>query len=336
MQLKKLRQEAQSGFETCESRDQLDTLRLRFLGKKGLLSEILKQMATLEPEERKKVGQQANALRDDIAAWVAQVESRLGNQARDFLLKSGLDVTLPGRRAQLGSIHPITQTAYEILDILSDFGFESVKGPEIEHDFYNFEALNIPPEHPAREMQDTFYIAPEVVLRTQTSPVQIRAMLALKQLPLRVACFGKVYRHDQDATHSPMFHQIEVLAVDQNLSFADLKGTLTLLIRRLFSDIARVRLRPSFFPFTEPSAEVDMSCFACDGAGCRLCKDTGWIEILGSGMVHPSVLKVANIDSEKYTGFAIGMGIERIAMLRHGISDIRLFFDNDIRFLSQF
>ncbi len=336
MQLKRLRKEAQSGFSQCKSSEQLEALRVGLLGKKGKLSEILKQMGTLEPEERKKVGQEANALKQDIEAWIEESRVRLGQSTKNKILGQSLDITLPGKKPALGAIHPLTQTAYEILDILGDMGFESVRGPEIEHDFYNFEALNIPPEHPAREMQDTFYVAPEVVLRTQTSPVQIRAMMALQEVPLRVACFGKVYRHDQDATHSPMFHQIEVLCIDQDVSFADLKGTLTLLARKLFSEKARVRLRPSFFPFTEPSAEVDMSCFGCDGAGCRLCKNTGWIEILGCGMVHPSVLKVAGIDSEKNSGFAIGMGVERMAMLRYGVSDIRLFFENDIRFLGQF
>lgn len=336
MQLKQLRTEASSSFAEVISAEQLESLRLKYLGKKGQLSEILKQMAGLEPEERKKVGAQANALKQDIETWIEESKNRLADIAQNKILEQRLDVTLPGKKLTLGVLHPLTQTANEILDILGDLGFESVRGPEIEHDFYNFEALNIPAEHPAREMQDTFYIAPEVVLRTQTSPVQIRAMLALHEVPLRIACFGKVYRHDQDATHSPMFHQIEVLCVDQNVSFADLKGTLTLLVKRLFSEKARVRLRPSFFPFTEPSAEVDMSCFSCDGAGCRLCKQTGWIEILGCGMVHPSVLRVAKIDPEKNSGFAIGMGVERIAMLRYGVSDIRLFYENDLRFLGQF
>lgn len=336
MQLKQLRKQAQTGFAHIKSSEELEALRVSLLGKKGQLSEILKQMGSLEPEERKKIGFEANALRDDIETWIEEAKTRLGDSTKNKLLEKRLDISLPGKKPALGSLHPITQTAYEILDILSDLGFESVRGPEIEHDFYNFEALNIPAEHPAREMQDTFYVAPEVVLRTQTSPVQIRAMLALKEVPVRVACFGKVFRHDQDATHSPMFHQIEVLCIDQGISFADLKNTLTLLARRLFSGKARVRLRPSFFPFTEPSAEVDMSCFACDGAGCRLCKDTGWIEILGCGMVHPSVLRVTQIDPEKYTGYAIGMGVERIAMLKYAITDIRLFYENDLRFLGQF
>lgn len=336
MQLKKLRKEASSSFAEVISAEQLESLRLKYLGKKGQLSEILKQMTALEPEERKKVGQEANALKQDIEAWIEESKNRLANTAKNKILEQRLDVTLPGKKNTLGAIHPLTQTANEILDILGDLGFESVRGPEIEHDFYNFEALNIPPEHPAREMQDTFYVAPEVVLRTQTSPVQIRAMLALQEVPVRIACFGKVYRHDQDATHSPMFHQIEVLCVDEAVSFAHLKGTLTLLVKRLFSEKTRVRLRPSFFPFTEPSAEVDMSCFSCNGAGCRLCKNTGWIEILGCGMVHPSVLRIAKIDPEKYSGFAIGMGVERIAMLRYGVSDIRLFYENDLRFLGQF
>lgn len=335
-QLKKIQKEALKRFAEIESVEQLESLRVEFLGKKGKLSEILKQMGSLEPEERKKIGANANTLKNEIEALIEESKLRLGNLGKNKILEQRLDVTLPGQKQALGALHPITQTAYDILDILSDLGFELVRGPEVEHDFYNFEALNIPADHPAREMQDTFYVAPEVVLRTQTSPVQIRAMLALKEVPVRVACFGKVFRHDQDATHSPMFHQIEVLCVDKEVSFADLKGTLTLLVRKLFSEKSRVRLRPSFFPFTEPSAEVDMSCFACDGAGCRLCKETGWIEILGCGMVHPSVLRTAQIDPEKNSGFAIGMGIERIAMLRYGVPDIRLFYENDCRFLGQF
>lgn len=336
MQLKEIRKKALAGFSKVESLDQLESLRVSFLGKKGLLAEILGDMKALEPETRKKVGQEANALKAEIETFIQDAKLRLGDLNKRQILGQSLDITLPGKKGALGALHPLTQTAYDILDILANLGFASVRGPEIEHDFYNFEALNIPADHPAREMQDTFYVSPEVVLRTQTSPVQIRAMLALKQVPLRVACFGKVYRHDQDATHSPMFHQIEVLCVDQGLSFADLKGTLTLLMQKLFSEKSRVRLRPSFFPFTEPSAEVDISCFACDGAGCRLCKQTGWIEILGCGMVHPSVLRTAQIDPEKNTGYAIGMGIERMAMLRHGIPDIRLFYENDCRFLGQF
>ncbi|MES2503609.1 MAG: phenylalanine--tRNA ligase subunit alpha [Myxococcota bacterium] len=339
MQLKDIRANALESLTAIQSFEQLESLRVAFLGKKGRLSEILKSMGSLKPEERKVLGQEANALRDELEELLAAAKLRLQDSAKQEILKQSIDVTLPGKKPALGAIHPLTQTAYEILDILSDLGFESVRGPEIEHDFYNFQALNFPADHPAREMQDTFHLAPDVVLRTQTSPVQLRAMFALKEPPFRVACFGKVYRHDQDATHSPMFHQIEVLCVDQGISFADLKGTLTLLVKRLFSEKSKVRLRSSFFPFTEPSAEVDMSCFACQGensTGCRLCKETGWIEILGCGLVHPNVLKTAGVDPEKFSGFAIGMGVERIAMLRHGISDIRLFFENDFRFLKQF
>ncbi len=336
MQLDVIRKSALNDLAQCHDPSALDAFRVKYLGKKGALSEILKSMGSLEPEERKALGAQANTLKSELEALIEEARGSFAQKAEEKLLGQGIDVTWPGNRQQLGRIHPISQTAYDVLGILERMGFETVRGPEIEHDFYNFQALNIPEDHPAREMQDTFYVAPKVVLRTQTSPVQIRSMLALKEPPVRVACFGKVYRHDQDATHSPMFHQIEVLCVDKGISFATLKGTLTSLIKRLFDPEAKVRLRPSFFPFTEPSAEVDMSCFMCKGSGCRLCKQTGWIEILGCGLVHPSVLKTAGFDPEKYSGFALGMGVERVAMLRYGVSDIRDFYDNDLRFLRQF
>ncbi|MBL4817734.1 MAG: phenylalanine--tRNA ligase subunit alpha [Deltaproteobacteria bacterium] len=336
MQLESIRSEAKLKFSKCKSREELEALRVQFLGKKGSLATMLKGMGALEPEKRKKLGAEVNSAKSEVEALIEKAKLKLAKKAEGKLLREKIDITLPGKNPAVGSLHPITQTANEILEILSHLGFDPVRGPEIEHDFYNFEALNVPEDHPAREMQDTFYIAPEVVLRTQTSPVQIRSMLALEKPPMRVACFGKVFRHDQDATHSPMFHQIEILCVDKGISFADLKGTLTLLVQRLFSQDSTVRLRPSFFPFTEPSAEVDMSCFSCKGKGCRLCKDTGWIEILGCGLVHPSVLKTVGVDPEVYSGFAAGLGIERIAMLRYGIPHIGLFYDNDLRFLKQF
>ncbi|MBH1989361.1 MAG: phenylalanine--tRNA ligase subunit alpha [Myxococcaceae bacterium] len=334
--LEELRQTAESSFASCASLEELDSLKVHYLGKKSPLSEILKQMGALSIEEKRERGAQANSLRDDLNRWAIETAGRL-DQVRIERLRDGwIDVTLPGCRVDEGRQHILSQTAQEILEIVRELGFDSVRGPEIEHDFYNFEALNIPQQHPAREMQDTFYLTPGVVLRTQTSPVQIRAMLARKEASMRVACLGKVFRHDQDSTHSPMFHQIELLALDDNISFADLKGTLTYLIHKLFSSRSQLRLRPSYFPFTEPSAEVDISCFACDGKGCRLCKQSGWIEILGSGIVHPFVLRAVGLDPEKVRGFAVGMGLERIAMLRHGIDDIRYFFENDQRFLSQF
>lgn len=341
-ELEALGQEAVAVLSDATSADAVETARVGFLGKKGRLSGLLRQMGRLSKEERPKIGQVANTVRDAINAALDAAKSRIEAELRAAELSERIDVTLPGRRALRGGLHPLTKTSDDILEVLATLGFERAEGPEIEHDFYNFEALNIPGDHPARDMQDTFYVNDDVVLRTHTSPVQIRTMLTAQSGPVRVASFGRVYRHDDDPTHSPMFHQIEGLYVDKDVTFADLKGVLEVFVRRIFSASTKVRLRPSFFPFTEPSAEVDLSCFACDGHGhvdgatCRLCKGTGWIEIMGAGMVDPAVLEAVGYDPDDYTGFAFGIGVERVAMLRYGIEDIRWLFENDQRFLSQF
>jgi phenylalanyl-tRNA synthetase alpha chain len=341
-QLGDLRAEAESALPGAGSRDALEQLRVEYLGKKGKLTGVLRSMGSLTAAERPLVGKLANDVRDVIQALLESSVARLEHGLREQELNTRIDVTLPGRRYVRGRRHPLTRTSDDILEVLRGLGFERAEGPEIEHDFYNFEALNFPKNHPARDMQDTFYIDDDVVLRTHTSPVQVRTMLALGAPPVRVACFGRVYRNDHDNTHSPMFHQIEGLYVDKNVTFGDLKGTLEVFCARIFAPGVKVRLRPSFFPFTEPSAEVDMSCFACSGAGevqgavCRVCRGTGWIEIMGAGMVDPEVFLAAGFDPEQVTGFAFGIGVERVAMLRYGIDDIRLFFENDQRFLGQF
>lgn len=331
--IQKLAEQASFHFKTEKD---IESFRVEFLGKKGKVSAILKQMGGLEPADRPKVGQLANALRDKILACIEEGKAKLSSAALAAQVGTSIDITLPGRRRAKGTRHPISIASDRILQILAELGFDRAVGPEIEHDYYNFEALNIPKNHPARDMQDTFYINDDVVMRTHTSPVQIRSMLAIDELPIRIASYGRVYRKDHDVTHSPMFHQVEGLYVAEHVSFADLKGVLQVFIQRLFGEDAKMRLRPSFFPFTEPSVEVDMSCFLCKGKGCHLCKKTGWIEIMGAGMVDPEVLKAANIDPEQNTGFAFGVGVERVAMLMYGITDIRLFFENDSRFLAQF
>ncbi len=334
--LDKLRTEAECLLKEAVSRDEVEAVRIQSLGKKGNISQILKLMGQFPAEERKELGKLANEARDFVEDLIAKSFERLEKKARQKTLSGQIDVTLPGRKPQQGHKHPLTLTSEKILNVLQNLGFDLVQGPEIEHDFYNFEALNVPSDHPAREMQDTFYVDKDVVLRTQTSPVQIRTMLSLKEIPIRIASMGRVYRRDQDVTHSPIFHQIEGLFVDKSVTFSDLKGTLTTFVEKVFSEKARIRMRPSYFPFTEPSAEVDMSCFQCDGAGCRLCKGTGFIEILGAGMVDPEVFKASGFDPEKVSGFAFGIGVERVAMLKYGISDIRHFYENDLRFLAQF
>ena len=348
-QLEALQREAEAALASVASKEELEQHRVSFLGKKGKLTSVLRAMGGLPPDERPQVGKIANDVRDRIEALLVQHGARLDASVRAAELATRIDVTLPGRRELRGHLHPLTRTSEDILAVLASLGFQRAEGPEIEHDWYNFEALNVPKDHPARDMQDTFYVDENVVLRTHTSPVQARAMLALKKPPVRVACFGRVYRHDDDVTHSPMFHQIEGLYVDENVTFGDLKGTLQLFASRIFAADVAVRMRPSFFPFTEPSAEVDISCFACGGTGrardaataneqggCRLCKATGWIEIMGAGMVDPEVFKAARLDPEAVSGFAFGIGVERVAMLRYGVTDIRLFFENDVRFLRQF
>jgi phenylalanyl-tRNA synthetase alpha chain len=318
--------------------EELRQIQVRYLGKKGEMTSVLRAIAGLSPAERPAAGSLANRLRDELLAAIAAREDELKKETRRRLAESSrVDVTLPGRKTGLGHLHPLTLVLDEIADIFLGLGFTIAEGPEIESDYYNFEALNMPKEHPAREMQDSFYITAEVLLRTHTSPVQVRTMeKTAPQLPVRIIAPGKVYRRDDDATHSPMFHQVEGLVIDRDISLANLKGTLLLFARQMFGAEQQVRLRPSFFPFTEPSAEVDIACVICSGLGCRVCKDSGWIEILGAGMVHPRVLEMSGYDPEECSGFAFGMGVERIAMLKYGVDDLRLFFTNDMRLLRQF
>ena len=315
----------------------LDAVRVKYLGKKGELTAILKQMGKLSAEERPVIGQLANKVRADIEQMLEQTKTDLEAKALDIRLAGEtLDVTLPGQKKPLGKKHPLTIVLDELKEIVVGMGFEIATGPEVELDYYNFEALNIPKDHPSRDTQDTFYISDNVLLRTQTSPMQIRTM-EKKKPPIRIIAPGRVYRSDAvDATHSPLFHQVEGLVVDKGITMADLKGTLEVFVKRLYGDSTVVRFRPHHFPFTEPSAELDVQCFHCHGEGCSLCKGEGWIEILGCGMVHPQVLLNCGIDPEEYSGFAFGLGLERMVMMRYGIDDLRLFYDNDVRFLKQF
>ncbi|WIW71752.1 MULTISPECIES: phenylalanine--tRNA ligase subunit alpha [Anaerosinus] len=337
-QLKSLKAEAIQAFSAAENLNALNELRVEYLGKKGSLTTILRGLGALSPEDRPKVGQMVNEVR-------AELESMLNNKNNELkaielaarLKAEKIDVTLPGRINQVGHLHPLTLTLNRIKSIFMQMGFSVAEGPEVEQDHFNFEALNLPKDHPARDMQDSFYITEEILLRTHTSPVQARTMQANEpNSPIRIIAPGKVYRRDYDATHSPMFTQVEGLVVDKNISFSDLKGMLETFIHQIFNENVGVRFRPSFFPFTEPSAEVDISCVMCQGKGCRVCKGTGWLEILGSGMVHPRVLEMSGYDPNEVSGFAFGMGVERIAMLLYGIDDLRLFYDNDLRFLRQF
>ena len=315
----------------------LDAVRVKYLGKKGELTAILKQMGKLSAEERPVIGPLANQVRADIDQMLEQTKTDLEAKALDIRLAGEtLDVTLPGQKKPLGKKHPLTIVLDELKEIVVGMGFEIATGPEVELDYYNFEALNIPKDHPSRDTQDTFYISDNVLLRTQTSPMQIRTM-EKKKPPIRIIAPGRVYRSDAvDATHSPLFHQVEGLVVDKGITMADLKGTLEVFVKRLYGDSTVVRFRPHHFPFTEPSAELDVQCFHCHGEGCSLCKGEGWIEILGCGMVHPQVLLNCGIDPEEYSGFAFGLGLERMVMMRYGIDDLRLFYDNDVRFLKQF
>ncbi len=315
----------------------LDGLRVRYLGKKGAVTELLKQLGQLPAEERRTAGQAINAARDKVQAAIdARHQALYDAEVTQRLNAEQVDVTLPGRGQRSGGLHPITRTLERLQALLCSIGFEVVEGPEIEDDYHNFEALNMAAQHPARTMHDTFYFDEHTLLRTHTSPVQIRVMHE-RQPPLRIIAPGRVYRCDSDLTHTPMFHQIEGLMVDERVSFADLKGILRGLMRSFFerADL-QLRFRPSYFPFTEPSAEVDIQCVMCSGSGCRVCKNTGWLEVLGCGMVHPNVFAHTRIDSERYTGLAFGLGVERLAMLRYGVNDLRLFFENDLRFLRQF
>ena len=314
--------------------EELERIRVQYLGRKGALTGVLRSLGKLDPEVRRSVGQEANRAKEALEAALDEALQALKEVARSAAT-AVVDVTLPGRRRPRGRLHPLNQIMVEVCDIFLHLGFEAVEGPEVELDWYNFEALNLPPDHPARDMQDTFYFNDKVLLLTHTSPMQIRTM-EQRQPPVRIIAPGKVYRRDSDITHSPMFHQVEGLLVDKGVTFADLKGVLTAFVHQMFGPEVGVRFRPSYFPFTEPSAEVDIECVMCGGHGCRVCKATGWLEVLGSGMVHPAVFEAVGYDPETYTGFAFGLGIERIAMLKYGIDDIRLFFDNDLRFLRQF
>lgn len=314
----------------------LTNLKVKYLGRSGVLTQILRNIKSLPSSERPRVGKKANELRRSLESELSKRSKQLQSAKREEAIRSGgIDLSLPGRRPHIGKYHPLKTTHDEIVSIFNGLGFTVEDGPEVETDYYNFEALNFPKDHPARDMQDTFYLEHDLILRTHTSPVQIRTM-ERKKPPLRMICPGKAYRTDNDMTHTPMFSQVEGLAVDETISFADLKGVLSIFCRAYFGKDTKVRFRPSFFPFTEPSAEIDIGCVLCKGKGCRVCKETGWIEILGAGMVNPNVFKYVGYDSEKYQGFAFGMGIERVAMLKYGINDIRLFFENDVRFLSQF
>ena len=318
---------------TCDT----EALRVKYLGKKGELTAVLRGMGTLSPEERPVVGQLANEVRAEIEAALAKrVAAEKERALNERLVRERLDVTLPGKCDRMGHQHPLTRAQREMEEIFIGMGFEIAEGPEVEYDYYNFKALNIPENHPARDTQDTFYITDNILLRSQTSPVQVRVM-EKQSPPIRVISPGRVYRSDAlDATHSPLFHPMEGLVVDKGITMSDLKGTLETFAKKMFGEATKIRFRPHHFPFTEPSAEVDVSCFVCGGKGCRVCKGEGWIEILGAGMVHPFVLSNCGIDPEVYSGFAFGMGLERVTMTRYGIDDIRLFYENDERFLKQF
>lgn len=335
--LLKIKALAKDELSKVDDTKALEDLRVKFLGKKGELTAILKQMGKLSAEERPVIGQLANQVRSEIEESITNRVKEIKAQMLEKKLKEEeLDVTLPGNKVTIGKLHPLNIVMNEIEEIFMGMGFDIADGPEVEYDYYNFEALNLPPDHPARDTQDTFYITDNILLRTQTSSVQVHVMEE-KKPPIRIISPGRVYRSDAvDATHSPLFHQIEGLVVDKGLTMADLIGTLELLMKRLYGDDCKIRLRPHHFPFTEPSAEVDVMCFNCGGKGCSMCKDEGYIELLGAGMVHPKVFANCGIDPEVYSGFAFGMGLERVVMRRYGINDMRLLFENDLRFLNQF
>jgi phenylalanyl-tRNA synthetase alpha chain len=334
--LKKLEEEIFTELKGALEKEDVLRIKTKYLGRKGEFTSLIKDLSNLSPADRPQAGESINRVKRKTEQEIEKVLNELvDEEKKGRLQKEEIDVTLPGRKARLGRTHPITQILDEVEDIFTGLGFEIAEGPEVELDYYNFEALNIPKDHPARDMQDTFYIDKDVCLRTHTSPVQIRVM-EKKAPPLMVIAPGTVYRRDSDLTHTPMFHQVEGFMVDEGINFGHLKGVLTHFLHRLFGEDRAVRFRPSFFPFTEPSAEVDIQCVICRGSGCRVCKESGWLEILGCGMIHPEVFRFVKYDTEKFTGFAFGLGIERIAMLKFGIDDIRLFFENDVRFLSQF
>lgn len=335
-ELDKLVLEARTAIDASNDLKALDQVRVQYLGKKGELTQQMQMLGKLAPEERRDAGKVINTAKQVVEQSIEQRRGILEKaELNAKLAAESIDVSLPGRGQVSGGLHPITRTLKRIENLFTQLGFEIAEGPEIEDDYHNFEALNIPESHPARAMHDTFYFDEHTVLRTHTSPVQIRVMQD-RQPPLRIIAPGRVYRCDSDLTHTPMFHQVEGLLVDDRVSFADLKGILDEFLRNFFEKNLDVRFRPSYFPFTEPSAEADIQCVMCEGEGCRVCSHTGWLEILGCGMVHPNVLAHVNIDSEKYTGFAFGLGVERMAMLRYGVNDLRLFFENDLRFLRQF
>ncbi|AXI31615.1 phenylalanine--tRNA ligase subunit alpha [Priestia aryabhattai] len=337
--LQELQQEAIAKVEAASALKELNDVRVAYLGKKGPITEVLRGMGKLSAEERPVMGALANEVREAIASKIEEKQTALeAAEVERKLASETIDVTLPGRPVKTGTHHPLTSVVEEVEDLFLGMGYEVAEGPEVEQDYYNFEALNLPKGHPARDMQDTFYITEETLLRTHTSTVQARVMNKNEgKGPVKIICPGKVYRRDDDdATHSHQFMQIEGLVVDENIRMSDLKGTLEVFVKKMFGADREIRLRPSFFPFTEPSVEVDVSCAKCGGKGCNVCKQTGWIEILGAGMVHPNVLEMAGYDSTKYRGFAFGIGVERIAMLKHGVDDIRHFYTNDVRFLDQF
>ena len=335
--IEQIKSDVEGILENAKDIATLEQIRIKYLGKKGELTAVLKGMGKLSKEERPVIGALANEVRAKLETELEEKRVQISNAMEEAKLKNEvIDVTMPGKKAEIGKLHPLTKVMNEIKDIFLGMGFSIADGPEVEYDYYNFEALNIPKNHPARDTQDTFYIEDNIVLRTQTSPMQVRVMENTRP-PIRVIAPGRVYRSDSvDATHSPVFHQIEGLVVDKNVTMADLKGTLEMFTKSLYGEQTKVRFRPHHFPFTEPSAEMDVSCFVCGGKGCSVCKGEGWIEILGCGMVHPKVLSNCNIDPEIYSGFAFGIGLERIAMRKYDIDDLRLFFENDQRFLNQF
>ena len=334
--LENLRRKADDELNSANSKEEFLGIKTRYLGRKGLLTDLLRGLKDVASEDKPVLGKLSNNIKRSLLEKIdnALKEIEAGGKHKS-LREEKIDVTLPGRGVRYGKVHPVTRVEGEICDIFSTLGFSVVEGPEVELTYYNFEALNIPEDHPARDIHDTFYVTDNVVLRTHTSPVQIRTM-EKQSPPVRIISPGKVYRPDSDISHTPMFHQVEGLLVDENITFGDLKGTLTFFLRQMFGSDTLLRFRPSFFPFTEPSAEVDIQCVMCGGSGCRVCGHSGWIEILGCGMVDPEVFKTVHYDTEKFSGFAFGLGVERIAMLKYGISDIRLFFENDRRFLEQF
>lgn len=336
--LQKLAEDARAAVDGARDLEELNSIRVKYLGKKGELTAVLRGMGAVPVHERPRIGQLANEIRAELESCLASKMAEIKEKIkRDRLIRERLDVTLPGTVFGFGKKHLLTRVREEIEEVFLGMGFSIAEGPEVELDYYNFEALNLPKDHPARDMQDSFYINGEVLLRTHTSPVQVRTMEKMApRLPVKIIAPGKVYRRDDDATHSPMFHQVEGLVVDRYITFADLKGVLQFFAESVFGAGIKTRFRPSYFPFTEPSAEMDISCVMCAGKGCRVCSHTGWLEILGCGMVHPKVIEVSGYDPEEAIGFAFGLGIERIAMLKYGIDDLRLFFDNDLRFLGQF